>query len=180
VQADLSTLLVSAAVSVLVSTIVSLLIAPTLVVRQERAKRRERAREAVDGVAGALLLDLDRYRGGWGGPPHRKTDVADGDDTERAAKVIRAAADLGRQRRWLVQRRCRIIFGQRWTQWAMAYPGEDESNHRAAKTMFGQVREHGKDVDITSHLIHQAYSHPPDHPSQKRLARHLRWLARSL
>ena len=171
------TVLASAAISVFVSSVMSLLLVPVVAVRQARAQQREQARQRLAGVARRLMLDLDRYEERLIGG--RKPETGVGDDSETAAAVLRAAAGLGRFRSWLVLRRCRSIFGQHWLSHAVLYPGEDEGHERFNGMLFGQIRSRGENVDLTSHALHQAYATPPGGRAQRVLAHHLKRLARA-
>lgn len=171
--------LATAAISVVVSTLVSILLVPTVAVRQERARRREQSREALAAFTGLMQLDLLRYRSRGGTRAMRKPESHHGDDAESAAAVLRASADLGAVRRRRVLRRCRLLFGERFTQQAILYPGEEESGQRFAGMLFGQVREDYRDVK-PDHVFHRAYSEPPGGWPQRRLAWHLWWLRRAL
>lgn len=114
----------SAGVSAFVGAVVSILAVSRLTVGRLRAERTESAKRELLAAVRPLQLDLRRYEAGHK-DMSRDPGVFHSDDLLLAARVLDAARDLPRPRRWLVIRRCRRIFGHDCTEIASLYESEN-------------------------------------------------------
>lgn len=179
------TLLATAGVSAVVSALVSLWAVRMVTVRRAKAERADAARRAVRAEAEKLLRALARYRYTEGRPTPARGNTAEADDHAAVVRIRNAATDLPAWRRWLVDRRCRRVFGDYWTDLAIDYPSDLESG---AGTFIAHLNERlrakradgrGNQSTPADSLIHRAYSELPGHPALDELRRELRHLAAS-
>jgi hypothetical protein len=181
---DWGTAFATAGISALVSVVVSLLSVATVTVRQERAKRREQARLALEAAVVPLRDRLARYRYTVAretaarqpeGPAHLS-------DLEDLITVWRATSGLPAWRRFLVERRLRKIYGNGMVDLVRDYPtAPSESASNASLTAFFASSVSGVEPkdQPTASLIHRTYSQPPSAGRGKPLTRHLSLLARA-
>ena len=100
------------------------------------------------------------------------------EDHTEVVRIRAAAADLPGWRRWLVDRRCRRVFGSTWTDLAIDYPTNPEVSSDSVSAWLasaGRSPEQGADADFG--LLHRAWCELPGHPTQDQLAGELRKLA---
>jgi len=182
---DWATIAISAGISAVISSSLSVLVSlattSSITVRQARAQRRENARLALAQVAEELRLALAQYRANTRSSAQRDPKKAHSEDQRWATRILTAAADLGRIRRWLVKRRCRRIFGNFWTDMADIYPANEPAKTLgdavgAALVVQFQQAERGEQADTTGHLLHSAYVADPGDRIQAKLDRELRLL----
>lgn len=175
---DWSTVLASAGVSAVVGAVVSLLTVSQTTVRRARAERRETARLAVADTAAPLVRELTRYRfQRENGKPRRDNANAHLDDLGKVMALRKAAANLSWWRRWLVDRRCRRVFGDYWADLARDYPSDRPAGESEFSTWLAASMSDRHRGDPRESLIHRTYAAPPADPLAGKLARELRLLA---
>lgn len=172
-------MLASTGVSAVVGAVVSLLAVSQTTVRRARAERREAARLAVRERVAPLLAELARYEYLRPPEPRRSAERSHMDDHAAVMSIRRAAADLPPWRRWLVDRRCRRVFGAYWTDLARDYPSaKSEGNESFSAWFAASVRDRREgDPSPLDGLMQRAYSESPGHPMLRELRRELRRLA---
>lgn len=165
--------------SAVVGAVVSLLVVSQTTVRRRRAERREAAREAVTAAVAPLLVELGRYRYQVRRPEPKRAgeqaDLAHLEDHAQLVTIRTAAADLPGWRRWLVDRRCRRIFGNYWNDLARDYPTRTDADTLTA--WLAVSMNDGASGDPRQSLIHRTYAEPPGHALGAELARELRRLS---
>lgn len=175
---DWSTLFASAGVSAVVGAVVSLMAASQLTVRSARAERREAARLAVAAAVEPLRVALARYQYLSPREAKRTNEQSHLDDHAKAVRVLRAAGELPWWRRRLVERRCRMVFGDYWTNLALDFPSASEDNSLgswlAASVRDSIVKEGAGPLDG---LLHRTYCQQADGPLGPVLRKQLRRLA---
>lgn len=175
------TVLVSAAISALTGTVVSLLAVSQVTVRQRRATQRAEARDELRSLVSPLLADLRKYQLNLKSSLEREAERAILDDHRIVTEILAAAAPLSWWRRKLVRRRCNHIFGAYWTQLAEDLPFNVGSDSLGAVFVpFLQAARLEADGKLSgspvNSAIHKAYMENPGHARQERLARELRYL----
>lgn len=177
---DASTALATAGISAIVSTFVSLAAVSSVTVRQERAKRRENAREAIRATVQPLQHALARYIFGTqrDKAPRERGGVMALDDLADAIRVTQAAEPLPRWRRRLVQRRLGRIYGKGVMTLVRDYPVTAGAAQDGALTMW--LTAALLQIDLADHpnqsLLHLTYSDLPSTGTGKALTRELRLL----
>lgn len=179
-RVDWSTLLASAGVSAVVGAVVSLLTVSQATVRRARAERREAARRAVSAAVSPVLDEVARYEYLRPPEPKRTLEQSHMDDHARLVIVRRAAADLPAWRRWLIDRRCRRVFGHYWTDLARDYPSAlDSDSGSLTSWLAASTRDYRASAGRgpVDGLLHRAYCERAGHPLVHKLRRELRRLA---
>lgn len=183
---DWSTALFTAAISAVVSVFVSLLAVATVTVKQERAKRRENARVALDAVVQPLIERLSRYRYSTGRTEAARDGGASLDlgDLSSVIAIRRAASPLRAWQRAAVDRRLRTIYGGWMVETAKDFPASNNTPDSAALgAFFGAALNAGNGaVDRLSPehaLITKTYSKPPSQAGGNALHKQLVKLAKA-
>lgn len=180
---DWSTVFLSAGVSALVGTLVSLSAVHQTTVRKARAERADAARLAVRDLVAPILGELRRYEYVSPAEPARTPNRIHSEDHVRVSSILQTASNLPPWRRRLVERRCRRVFGEYWTDLAIEYPGGGAND---ANPMTAWIVRSAKDQDgfaTTTErgplkaLMQRAYSERAGHPLLADLRRELRRLA---
>jgi hypothetical protein len=122
------TVLVSAAISTVVSALITLLMAGRVAIRQRRAEAAEAGLVELRTTVDPWRLEVTQYGLGMANSLRRDSSASHGDDHARATQVMNTALKLRRVRRWLVRRRCRAVFGAYWTTLAEQMPWNGESD----------------------------------------------------
>lgn len=177
---DWATLVAAAGVSAIVSAIVSLLAVRQVTVRRSRAERADAAMQRIRAIVEPLLDALSRYEYVRPPEPRRIAERSHMDDHAAVVRIRHAAADLPLWRRALVDRRCRRVFGDYWTNLAIDYPNasSDEAGASFSAWLAASVRGRQEDdPGPVDGLIHRAYSEPAGRPVQNDLRRELRRLS---
>lgn len=178
---DVSTALATAGISATVSALVSLTAVASVTVRQERAKRREAAREEIRAVVRPLQDYLARYvfTARNSAPPRELGGAMAMDDLADALRVIRASDPLPRWRRQLVERRVGRIYGEGVVRLIRDYPLSKGSSSDQAFSAWLTATLLA--VELPDHpnqsLLHRTYSKPSSPTSGKPLSRELRRLS---
>ena len=177
---EVSNALAAAGISAAVSAIISLAAVSSVTVRQERAKRRENAREALRATVQPLQNALSRYVFGVSRnkAPREFGGAMALDDLADAIRVTQAAEPLSRWRRRLVQRRLGRIYGKGIMTLIRDYPISPGAAPEGAMTMW--LTAALLQIELPDHpnqsLLHRTYSNLPSTGSGKALARELRLL----
>ena len=156
----------------------SLLTVSHLTVRRSRAERHEEARQGLKKAVSPLREELIRYRN-----QTKRTSTKRGDDYshledhERLVAVRTAAADLPAWRRRLIDRRCRRVFGDYWTNLARRYPSEHGGGKGSFVSLLSASSGDNGEDDSRESLIHRTFASPPTSPLGAQLDRQLRLLA---
>lgn len=79
-----------------------------------RAERAEHGKQRIRLAANALIRDANSYQQRWQTALHRDEATLSSDGAH-ALRFLRMAVDLPWWRRKLITRRCRRVFGKRWT-----------------------------------------------------------------
>ncbi len=178
---DWVTVLVSGSTSAAVGVIVSLLAVPQTVVRQRRAERRDDARRLLEQAVDGLIVEHARYLYLRPPEPRRTNERSHMDDHGHVVRIRRAAADLSPLRRYLIDRRCRRVFGDYWTELARDLPAADTADVISASVgaWFAAERRGAPPADgrgPLDGLMQRAYSRPAGDPLVRKLGRELRRL----
>jgi hypothetical protein len=96
------------------------------------------------------------------------------DDHTAVVSIRTAASNLPLWRRWLIERRCRRVFGE-WTRLAIEFPTKPSGDETVAAWLSPAI-EHSDD-GVEWGLRQRAYSELPGHPAQHKLSVELRRLA---
>lgn len=183
-RVDVTTVLVSAALSAIVSAVVALSLTTYRAGREAQAARRVRARQALETEATAMRSTLRSYRAGYADNQHREQSTAHIDDYVKVSGLLTLAAHLSPLRSWLVHRRCRLLFGEHWTRLAEVHPADPASpGSLMAAPLIAAARSARRGEPTASGLdglLHRAYSERPGHRLQSRLQRQLAMLSRAL
>lgn len=179
-RVDWSTLLASAGVSAVVGAVVSLLAVSQTTVRRAKAERADASRLAVRECVAPLLAELARYQYVGLERAKREAETSHMDDHAHVVAIRSAAADLPGWRRWLVDRRCRRVFGDYWTDLARDYPSVGRETGGTLTAWFAASVAESKrppGARPVDGLMHRAYSQQSGHTLVDRLRRELRRLA---
>lgn len=112
---NLLTVLSSGFLGAISGAVVSWLIAPQLVGRQQRAEARINARKQIATIVGVTLTEVRQYRGrayGSMGRGGEEKPVLHTDDILLAARILVESNNLGWWRRQAVKRRLERLFGK--------------------------------------------------------------------
>ncbi|HCS61031.1 MAG TPA: hypothetical protein DIW46_06480 [Microbacterium sp.] len=148
-----------------------------------RAERSDTARRQLRAVVGPWLKSASSYAGRKKRTPMREIAVAHAQDGVDALTVLRIAEDLPVWRRALVRRRCRRVFGEKWTSFAIReLPSTGDASESGwqitAMALFedhdgvGVVGAGKPRVSFSSGLIQRAYASTTSQDA-KNLAREL-------
>lgn len=173
--------LIPAAVSGIVSVLISILTISQVTVRSARAERREGARVSLARRAAAMRLTLRQYRQNDHGG-RRRPDAWVADDAVAAAGALAEAEDLSPIRRRLVHRRIRRVFGSEAFDVAELVDPARASDSAVVTSLVRQAaRIEGKlPPGLAAGILHEAYAAEPlDQRLCDRLDRELRLLGRA-
>ncbi|WP_210686370.1 hypothetical protein [Mycolicibacterium sp. GESEQ-9] len=127
------TVLASAVSGALAGGVVSWVAAPQLIGRQQRGAARSEARTQIRTLVSPVLTNVRQYskhaRGSMARDPEESQIHAD--DLVLCASVLSNSANLGRVRRWAVQRRLRRLFGANTVDLCETH-GDDAMNPKAS------------------------------------------------
>ncbi len=177
------TVLLSAGISAVVGAVVSLLAVSQVTTRRARAERADASRRALAAVVGPLRSDLRKYQLGMNRGLQRGPATAQLDDHRLVSGILAASSDLPWWRRRLVERRCRRVFGDHWTDLARDWPYDPSSVGAAlGPSLMAGIRagKNGQSAAPVAGLIHRAYTNAPGHVLLQQLDRQLRLLAAAL
>lgn len=185
--------LTSAAISTVVSAVVTLLLAGRVAVRQRRAEAAEAGLVTLRGIVAPWRLELTQFGLGMANSLRRNISTSHAEDHGYATQVMSTAQELRRIRRWLVRRRCRRVFGAYWTTLAEQMPWDGEPDtypltahltNALAADSWGAHRLNALSsawgapaLDVTTSLYQRAYTARPGDELQRKLARQLLLLA---
>lgn len=149
------------------------------------AERAVDAKRQLRETVGPWQASAQRYVDSGRGRPAREIGTAHAEDGSNAALVLRIAEALPAWRRTLVKRRCKRIFGSRWTNVAAlellerTADSPDAGMRITVRALFDQ-RDNPTDQDsYRAGLIHRVYSSSTAHEGP-RLVRELRMLRQAL
>lgn len=171
---DAATILVSAAVSAIVGTGVSLTAVRTVTVRQAKAEAAHTARKRLAATVRPLRYQVAQYRAGMLASLRREPGTSDSQDHALATMVLAAAADLPWWRRRLVRRRCLRVVGPFWTRLAELSPADPVPTMGSVLApVFSAQFQGAVDGSPLDGLLHRALCEPREHPVLVQLDRQL-------
>lgn len=123
--------------------IAGLILASWRVDREEKAKRRVLAQDRVEEASGEMLAEAVAYQAGLG--PGRPDASLWMSDYIWTSKVLVAARGLGRVRRWMLDRRLKMLVGPVAFNLALAKPASENGDNVMGNALTAMIKAHRAD-----------------------------------
>ena len=165
--------LVSATISAVVGTLVSLLAVSQTTVRRAKAERRDEARQQISGIVQEHRLAVKQYRYGINTSLKRAPNSPELSDYQFARCVLHGAAALVWWRRFLIRRRLTNLVGSLYVEFAELNPVEGGDMAGLANLIRLRQTTNQDLGSPTEALYHRAFSESPESPELLELERQL-------
>lgn len=144
-----------------------------------RAERADAAKQNIRREALELIRKATQYQRGVASSLQRKNGQADANDGAQALRFIQLSSDLTWWRRYSIKRRCRHVFGKRWTATA-ELRGEPISDDDSVFILTAALLDRSPETGTFSDgLMQRAFESDPSSPLVAKLVRQLERLSRA-